>query len=725
MTNMELERLRMTDCIESPDRPPMNQEQYDNEYGAHKKDDDKPVVSTIKKKVRKSCVAFTGWRPLLNSLLGFMPILDWLPKYSFRADFPSDVIGGLTTGVMHVPQGIAYSILAHVDPVYGLYASCFPAFFYMFFGTSRHTSLGSFAVVALMAGVANDKVMENYRNVTSLESGEELVSYTVSTIEVATTLTFAMGLWQIACGVLRLQFLMTYLSDALVAGFTTGAAVHVLISQIDDIMGVDVPKASGPGYIFVRLYDLCTLLPQVNLISLGISLFSILFLHFGKEYFAPFVVKKTKCTLPIPFELILLIIMAALSPLLSLSKSYDVMVVGNIPAGVPRPELPNFFILKDCLIQSIGIAVVTIAIHVSMAKMLAKKLNYKIDTNQELYALGFADTLGAMFPVYPVSTALGRTMVSVKTGTRTQLSTVFSCSLLLAIILFLGPLLEQLPKCVLASIIVIALQSMFRKFSDLKKLWPVCKSDWFIWLVAFLSTAFIDVMEGLVLSLVFAIMSVIFRTQWPRWSYVIEQPGAVDTDNEGFKHYGNMALFKFHSPLLFTNAENFQSCISKTMNAWDEELNKECANKRGLDDCNIPLESIPRFLLIDCSGISYIDHMGISVLKETAKELKDRNTNISLISVNDDVQQVMKSSNFFNIVSKDQFFPTIRDAIAIGNRNTYALDLLSTKKVENRPEESASSLSEADRNLEEISNRFKVNPDQKTHHIVRLSSTDE
>uniref|UniRef100_A0A0N4W0C2 Sulfate_transp domain-containing protein n=2 Tax=Haemonchus TaxID=6288 RepID=A0A0N4W0C2_HAEPC len=87
------------------------------------------------------CYPFTGWRPFVNTVFGFMPILEWLPKYPVKEYLVNDIIGGLTTGIMHVPQGIAYSALAGVDPVYGLYASCFPAFFYMFFGTSRHVSI--------------------------------------------------------------------------------------------------------------------------------------------------------------------------------------------------------------------------------------------------------------------------------------------------------------------------------------------------------------------------------------------------------------------------------------------------------------------------------------------------------------------------------------------------------------------------------------------------------
>ncbi|VDM60864.1 unnamed protein product [Angiostrongylus costaricensis] len=364
-----------------------------------------------------------------------MPILDWLPRYAFKEDLMPDIIGGLTTGIMHVPQGIAYSTLASVDPVYGLYASCFPAFFYMFFGTSRHASIGSFAVVALMAGVANDNVMSKHGGgivelIRNNSHFEAITHPEVTPIQVATTLTFAIGIWQILCGLLRLQFLMTYFSDPLVSGFTTGAAVHVLVAQIDDIMGVRVPKASGAGYVFI-----------VNPAALVISLFSIIFLYVGKEYLSPYLNKKFDLKLPIPFELILVALTATFSNVFHWHENNSVDIVGAIPAGLPQPELPTMSILKECMMQSIGISIVIIAVHISMAKMLGKKLGYAIDDNQELYAIGLTSLMGSFFSIYPVSTALGRTM------------------------------------CVLASIITVALKSMFMKYSELKSIYPVSKID--------------------------------------------------------------------------------------------------------------------------------------------------------------------------------------------------------------------------------------------------------
>ncbi|WKX90261.1 hypothetical protein Q1695_009252 [Nippostrongylus brasiliensis] len=632
-------------AIDPADRPPMNQEEYDAEYGSTSTSN-KGVLRRIGRSLQNSyCYPFTGVRPFVDTVLGFVPILAWLPKYSFREDLMSDVVGGFTTGIMHVPQGIAYSALAGVDPVYGLYASCFPAFFYMFFGTSRHASIGSFAVVALMAGVANDRVMSTQAggiiefngNSTHFEVSEY---HAVTPIQVATTLTFAIGIWQLLCGLLRLQFLMTYFSDPLVSGFTTGAAVHVLLAQIDDLMGVHVPKVSGPGYIFVRLRDLAVRVPEVNVATLVISLIAMTFLYIGKEYFSPFVTRKFNFKLPIPYELILVATTAALSTLLGWPEFYAMEMVGNIPAGIPRPQLPTFSILGDCLVQSIGVAIVIIAVHISMAKMLGKKFNYPVDDNQELYAIGFTSLLGGCFPVYPVSTALGRTMVNVKSGTKTQLSTIFSCTLLMAIILFFGPYLRDLPKA--------------------------------IWVVSFACTAFIDVMEGLAISIVFALFTVIWRSQWSKWQYFYRSTETKKDDEKPVADSSDVCVFRFDGPLLFTNVERFKSSLRQTINAWSDMWASKALKIPVVDgeDLKRPHslyeEDTPHFLVIDCSAIAYCDYMAACAMNEIAKEFKTRG---GILYVAGPLREALQASGFFAKVGKENLFPTLKDAIAIASRN--------------------------------------------------------
>uniref|UniRef100_A0A914RW54 SLC26A/SulP transporter domain-containing protein n=1 Tax=Parascaris equorum TaxID=6256 RepID=A0A914RW54_PAREQ len=189
----------------------------------------------------------------------------------------------------------------------------------MIFGTSRHTSIGSFAVVALMSGIANERILTKY-----VDSSNSTMSPTE--ITTLTPIEFATGL-------LRLEFLTAYFSDQLVAGFATGSACHVFTAQLDDIIGVNVPKVSGPGYIFRRIYDIIVRIPRANLCTVITSALGIIFLYVGKDWISPFVNKRLPVKIPIPYELILVILSAAFSYLFRLNERYGMNIVGEIPAG--------------------------------------------------------------------------------------------------------------------------------------------------------------------------------------------------------------------------------------------------------------------------------------------------------------------------------------------------------------------------------------------------------
>ncbi|EFO14882.1 hypothetical protein LOAG_13633 [Loa loa] len=256
---------------------------------------------------------------------------------------------------------------------------------------------------------------------------------------------------------------------------------------------------------------------------------------------------------------------------------HGVPIVGKIPTTLPKPRLPRFDIVADCFPYAIGIAAVTVAIHISMAKMLAKRMKYDLDAKQELYALGFTTVLSSFFPIYPVATALARTMVSVEVGTRTQFSAVSSCLLLLAVILVLGPLLNALPMCILAVIILMSLRSMFQKFTELPKIWPVSKIDFLIWLVAFVTTVAFDVMIGLIISVLFALMTLIFRSQWPRWERLVQLSASKPYFDNPKRYIAeannpNIRLYRFESPLLFNNVERFKLSIYNAIKDWDSKV---------------------------------------------------------------------------------------------------------------------------------------------------------
>jgi MFS superfamily sulfate permease-like transporter len=221
---------------------------------------------------------------------------------------------------------MAYASLAGVPPVNGLYSCFFASFLYMFFGTARHISIGTFAVVSMMvAAVKTRLINEGIIQTNSSEAVLPETEYTgpqFTTLEMTSALTFGVGCFMLLMGLLRLSFLTRYISDPLVSGFTTGSAVHVFMSQVGKALGIKTPPRSGNGMLFYMGYDILTSWAKVNIYTVGITLFGIVFLTIGRDYVNPWFRKRYR--IPLPLELFLVIAAIVLSQVLDLNGVYDV-----------------------------------------------------------------------------------------------------------------------------------------------------------------------------------------------------------------------------------------------------------------------------------------------------------------------------------------------------------------------------------------------------------------
>ncbi|VDP16384.1 unnamed protein product [Heligmosomoides polygyrus] len=313
--------------------------------------------------------------------------------------------------------------------------------------------------------------------------------------------------------VLRLDFLITFLSDQIIGGFTTGAAVHVFTAQLNKILGVPLPRRSGPGKLFFIYKDLfaSTRAGYVNWMTFAISVGTILMLFLVKIYVDPLI--KKKCSVPVPYDLFVIIFGTSLSTVLNLHDRFEVKIIGHVPTGMPAPSLPNLSLFGYFLGDALAISVVSLVITISMGKLFAKKHKYEIDVRQEFYALGFVEVLCSFFPVWPSSTALARSLVYEGAGTKTQLGTVFSSLLLLSVIFLLGRFMEVLPVCFLSCIIIVALKGMFMQLGTIASLWHVSKYDCVIFVVSFAATVIFDVVEGLLIGTFFAAAVLIYGIQ--------------------------------------------------------------------------------------------------------------------------------------------------------------------------------------------------------------------
>ncbi|KAG7228253.1 hypothetical protein INR49_009114 [Caranx melampygus] len=383
---------------------------------------------------------------LKNTVLSWVPVFGWLPHYSIRENAVGDLISGCSVGIMHLPQGMAYALLAALRPVYGLYTSLYPVLVYFIFGTSRHISIGTFAVISIMIGSVTERMAPDSNfmgNGTNETDRVNIDARDAFRVQIACSLTVLAGIFQILLGVVRFGFVVTYLSEPLVRGYTTGSACHVCVSQLKYLFGVTPKRFTGPLSLIYTLLDLCQLLPQTKVPELVVSLVALSVLIVVKELNACY---RQKLPLPIPIELIVIIAATIITHYCGLTTTYAIDVVGEIPSGLKAPQAPDTTLFSQVIGDAFAIAIVGYAINISLGKTFALKHGYKVDSNQELVALGLSNTVGGFFQCYSVTSSLSRSLVQESTGGKTQVAGVISSIIVLITVLKIGALFEDLPR---------------------------------------------------------------------------------------------------------------------------------------------------------------------------------------------------------------------------------------------------------------------------------------
>uniref|UniRef100_A0A673KCK6 Solute carrier family 26 member 6-like n=1 Tax=Sinocyclocheilus rhinocerous TaxID=307959 RepID=A0A673KCK6_9TELE len=352
-------------------------------------------------------------------ILKWIPLLSWIPQYSVRENGLGDLVSGVSVGIMHLPQGWFTSVPMRKQA----YKSC----------TSMKTDLrslnvpGTFAVISIMIGSVSERLAPDDHFLTNGTNGSVVMdteARDVQRVKVAAATTLLCGIFQVLLGLVRFGFVVTYLSEPLVRGYTTGAATHVITSQLKYMFGVSPRRFSGPLQLIYTLVELGRLLPQTHIATLLISLVALTALIIVKEINSCY---SHRLLLPVPIEL-----MVVSSYTCTIAVN-GVDVVGEIPSGLVPPRVPEVGFFSSVVGDAFAVAVVGYAISISLGKTFALKHGYKVDSNQELVALGLSNTIGGFFQCYSVTSSMSRSLVQESTGGKTQLVwlVTFLCTVLL------------------------------------------------------------------------------------------------------------------------------------------------------------------------------------------------------------------------------------------------------------------------------------------------------
>ncbi|XP_059812099.1 solute carrier family 26 member 10 isoform X1 [Hypanus sabinus] len=656
------------------------EDQFARQFNGPK--DEENVTESFQQTERRSCACPGNagkqfWRRRL-------PFLTWLPRYKIKQWLIGDIIAGLTVGIIHIPQGMSFALLTSVAPIYGLYTSFFPVVFYVFFGTGRHVSTGTFAGISLMTGSVVERLVPHPSgwNVTTQEDPE----LEKQRISVASAVTFLSGLMMICMFVLQLGFLSTYLSDPIVKAFTSGTAFHVTVSQLNTMLGLRLPRFTGPFTLFKTLASLLGALAMTNIVELIISLICLSVLIPMKEINSRF---QQKLRTPIPIEIIMLIVATAVTFATSLDERCNVQIVGHIPAGFPSPQLPALGSIPNLVGDTVAITFVGYAVSVSLAMIYADKHRYKIDPNQELLAHGISNTVASFFTCFPSSASLATSNILESAGSHTQLAGFFTCLVVLAVLLLIGPLFYFLPKAVLACINITSLRQMFLQFQDLPQLWRVSRMDFMVWVVTWLAVITLNADLGLAVGVVFSMMTVIYRTQRADCS-VLGRASNTEIyrpmeENSMCHEIPGLKILAYNAPIYYGNKSFFRDAMTRLIGLTQEKMKARAKTRKELKKmavatvenglaraaCSSDKDTSPagdrqeriQSVIIDCSSIIFIDTAGARLFVQMCVECQKADLWVYLAECNKGVLRALTCSGLLEHLRPEQIFVTVHDAV--------------------------------------------------------------
>lgn len=551
-----------------------------------------------------------------NSLLEkYIPMLGWLKNYNITTA-KGDLNAGITVGIMLIPQGMAYALLAGMPPIYGLYASIVPLLVYAVLGTSRQLAVGPVAMISLLvlAGIG-----------AIAEPGSDRF------IQLAILTALGVGLFQFAMGLLRMGFLVNFLSHPVLSGFTSAAAIIIGGSQIKNLFGISVKSTNQ---LHELVWAIAQKLSEIDLITTAIGVGSILTIVF---------IRKWKRTFPSA------LVVVALGTLITAFFGLDakgVSVVGTIPKGLPSFEIMNFSWADIKLIfpTVLVISLVGYMESIAVAKAIANKHGYKVDPNQELIGLGMANVAGSFFQAFPTTGGFSRTAVNDQAGSQTGMASIISASIIALTVLFLTPLFYYLPSAVLAAIIIVAVAGLFDA-KEMKHLWQTDKKDLLMLAITFAATLFLGMEEGIALGVLISLLAVVYSSTRPHSAEL----GKLDSSDNfrNVNRYKNAVtkdetlVFRFDAQLYFANSDFFKDRI-------DSLIQKKGAS----------LQTV----ILDFSVVNNIDSTGIHVLEKLQSELLEKDIDLCFASVIGPVRDKFMISGLVDKIGKQNFYFDVVEA---------------------------------------------------------------
>jgi high affinity sulfate transporter 1 len=547
--------------------------------------------------------------------MSLFPPAQWLAGY--RASWlTGDIVAGVTLAAYAIPVSLAYAGLAGLPPQVGVYGYLLGGLGYALFASSRQLAIGPTSAISLMIGATVGDM-----------AGGDVQRYG----EIASLVGFTVAALCLFAWLLRLSGLVKLISDSILVGFKAGAGLTIAMTQLPALFGL----AGGGHNFFDRAWSLAEQLGQTRPLVLLVGGVAIGLLVLGER------VLPGK---PVALGVVALSILVA--TILAL-PSLGVPVTGQIPAGLPRLAGPAHRLrdVEGIIPLAGGCLLLAYIEGVSAARTLAAKHGDTLDPRQELLAIGAANLAAAMGHGYPVAGGLSQSVVNDKAGARTPLALVFASTTLALCLLFLTGLLENLPKAVLAAVVLTAVYGLV-DLPALLRMWRVSRLDFYAAAIALGAVLALGILQGILLAALCSIVLLLMRVSQPHVALLGRIPGtSIYSDMD--RHPENEPLagviaFRPEASLIYVNADSVRQWVQGRFDAASSPV---------------------RLVVCDLSAAPYLDLAGARMLHQLHDDLAARAISLRIVGAHGAVRDLLRAEGLHEKVGQLRRVLTLHDLL--------------------------------------------------------------
>ncbi|MCU0283265.1 MAG: SulP family inorganic anion transporter [Candidatus Nanopelagicales bacterium] len=554
-----------------------------------------------------------------RTLVPALPGLRMLRTYP-RGWLRQDAFVGAAVAAYLIPQVLAYSGLVGVPAVVGLWGAVAAMAVYWLFGSSRVLAIGPESTVALMAGSV----------VAQLSDGDPQRA-----IALSAGLALVVAGWLLLAWLLRLGVVADLLSHPLLVGYLSGGAVLMVVGQLGRVTGIEVDGTSVVDQLRSFASQVGTGAGNLPTFLVALGTLAILF---G--------VAAWRRTAPAP--LIAMVAAIVASSVLGLAER-GVAVLGAVPQGLPSPTLPalSWSDVSALALAGLGVAVVAYSDNTLIGRAFARR-GEPFDANQELLALSAVHVGVGVMSAYPVSSSGTRTALAVSGGARSQVYSIVAMLVVVLVLLFAGPLIQDLPDAALGAVVIFAARSLV-SIPDYRELWRYRPSEFALALVTLVGTVWLGILAGVGIAVVLSLLEMTSRMSRPHdaiQGFVPDMAGMHDVDDypDAWTIPG-LVVYRYDAPLFFANAENFRALVLAAVDEYDT-----------------PQQPV-RWVVLNVEANMHVDATAIRLLVGLVDELRSRGIRVGLARAKHDLLLQLERSDLLDLIGREMVFPTLPTAV--------------------------------------------------------------